>query len=178
MNKSPTGLLECSRVAKILPYSSPILLQHYPLFRDSDKNCAEGDALKTEKFRERWEVLSKDATDLVGRLLKPRVAFSGHSHDYCYLVQRESGAELKKGRPKEEYTIPSFSWRNRDNPGFALATFTATDHHVQMCWLPRESIMDRIYILGIILSIVNVWRLERTWWSKSRSRGIGYTKVE
>lgn len=113
------GIFKCSRgigkncksVGKLSRYSSPIILQHYPMYRESDESCAEHDSLKMEKFRETWEVLSQESTDLIGELLEPRLAFSGHSHDYCLLKNR-----LKI----DEYTIPSFSWRNRNNPAFAL----------------------------------------------------------
>ena len=46
------------------------VLQHFPMYRDSDKNCNEPDEapedLKKLKFRERWECLSQEATSMVG----------------------------------------------------------------------------------------------------------------
>lgn len=113
------GILKCSRgigrncqnAPKLQHYNPPIILQHYPMYRESDEACMEHDTLTIEKFRETWEVLSQESTDLLGELLEPRLAFSGHSHDYCVLQNRLH---------IEEYTIPSFSWRNRDNPAFAL----------------------------------------------------------
>lgn len=84
------------------------------MYRESDEACDERDTKKLEKFRETWEVLSQESTDLLGELLEPRLAFSGHSHDYCRLTNRLN---------IEEFTIPSFSWRNRDNPAFALVSY-------------------------------------------------------
>lgn len=129
-------------------YSPPIILQHYPMYRESDADCEEHDSLTVEgqQFRETWEVLSQEATDLIGDLLEPRLAFSGHSHDYCRLMNR-----LKI----EEYTIPSFSWRNRDNPAFALAKFTEKDYSVNMCQLPRESTMIWMYVAGTVVALLN-----------------------
>ncbi|XP_046425535.1 metallophosphoesterase 1 isoform X2 [Neodiprion fabricii] len=50
-------------------YSKPILLQHYPMYRESDEICHEVDEapanIKSEKFRERWECLSKEASEQV-----------------------------------------------------------------------------------------------------------------
>lgn len=44
----------------------PILLQHFPMYRKSDKVCNEPDEapkeIKNEIFREKWDCLSKEAT--------------------------------------------------------------------------------------------------------------------
>nr|CAH7759884.1 unnamed protein product [Callosobruchus chinensis] len=51
---------------KLDVYSRPILMQHYPLYRQSDADCNDFDAaplpIKHERFRERWECLSQEAT--------------------------------------------------------------------------------------------------------------------
>lgn len=75
--------------------------------------CLESDSEEMEAFRERWEVLSKDATKWLGKMLDPRVAFSGHSHNYC---------RVKNMLDIEEYTISSYSWRNKNNPKFLLVS--------------------------------------------------------
>uniref|UniRef100_A0A914E157 Calcineurin-like phosphoesterase domain-containing protein n=1 Tax=Acrobeloides nanus TaxID=290746 RepID=A0A914E157_9BILA len=87
------------------PYSRPILLQHFPLYRESDEICesfpdlAPPDIIK-EKFRERWECLSKESTDFLLDQLNPRAAFGGHVHFGC-----------RRGwKNFYEYTVPSFSW--------------------------------------------------------------------
>lgn len=120
-NRILLGILKCSRgigkncrsVPKIERHSPPIILQHYPMYRESDDDCIENDTPKIEKYRESWDVLSQESTDFIGELLEPRLAFSGHSHNYCLIKNRLN---------IEEYTIPSFSCRNRDNPAFALVS--------------------------------------------------------
>lgn len=102
----------CRHVTSKLPfYSRPILLQHFPTYRKSDAACIEHDAPEIEVFRPNWEVLSKDATNFLAENLNPRVAFSGHSHHYCR-------SHTIWGT--EEYTVASFSWRNKNNPSFLL----------------------------------------------------------
>lgn len=102
----------CRRVTnKLSFYSRPILLQHFPTYRKSDAACIERDAPEIEVYRENWEVLSKDATNFLAKHLNPRVAFSGHSHHYC---------QTNTTWDAEEYTLASFSWRNKNNPSFLL----------------------------------------------------------
>lgn len=102
----------CRHVTNKLPfYSRPILLQHFPTFRKSDAACIERDAPEIEVYRPNWEVLSKDATNFLAENLNPRVAFSGHSHHYCR-------SHTIWGT--EEYTVASFSWRNKNSPSFLL----------------------------------------------------------
>lgn len=102
----------CDRLADKLPfYARPVLLQHFPTFRESDRECVEHDAPKIEVYRESWEVLSKNATKFLGNRLNPLVAFSGHSHHFC---------RLNNTWNVEEFTIASFSWRNKPNPSFLL----------------------------------------------------------
>lgn len=101
-------------VDKLGFYSRPVLLQHFPTYRKSDEQCEEFDAPEVENYRENWEVLSKNATEFLGTSLNPRVAFSGHSHHYCRTYNSWS---------VEEYTIASFSWRNKVNPSFLLVSF-------------------------------------------------------
>lgn len=109
-------LAECARTRRH-PYSRPILMQHFPTYRISDKVCDEDDSQDIEAYRERFHVLSKDATDMLGKLLKPRLAFAGHSHFYCHNVNRLG---------IDEYTVASFSWRNNVNPSFMLVSMKIT----------------------------------------------------
>lgn len=122
-------------------YSRPIIMQHFPTFRESDSKCKEGDAPIIEPFRENWEVLSKKSTDILGKKLNPRLIFGGHSHHYCY---------LKNTLNVEEYTVASFSWRNKNNPSFLLANFNEETHSISLCNMPKESTQSFIYYLVII----------------------------
>lgn len=102
----------CHYVNKKLPfYSRPILLQHFPTYRRSDAVCIERDIPEIEVYRENWEVLSRDATNFLAENFNPCVAFSGHSHHYC---------RTRTIWDAEEYTLASFSWRNKNNPSFLL----------------------------------------------------------
>lgn len=121
------GVGICDKIPKIHgTYSRPIILQHYPLYRQSDKECQVTDIETIENYREGWEVLSKDATILIYQLLNPRVGFSGHSHQYCHLKN-------KLMNNMDEYTLASFSWRNKNNPSFLLVRikilFNSTDSY-------------------------------------------------
>uniref|UniRef100_A0A336LLC1 Metallophosphoesterase 1 homolog n=1 Tax=Culicoides sonorensis TaxID=179676 RepID=A0A336LLC1_CULSO len=140
------GVGNCEKIPKIGPYSRPIVLQHYPFYRASDKECHEKDSELIERFREGWEVLSKDATNMINKLLKPRVGFSGHSHHYCHLTNR-----LMK---IEEYTLASFSWRNKNNPSFLLTEFTDSHYWISKCDMPKESTVINLYIVGAFLALI------------------------
>ncbi|XP_320098.4 metallophosphoesterase 1 homolog [Anopheles gambiae] len=144
--KCGKGIGQCKDVAKLEEYSRPIVLQHFPMYRESDKECQEHDSPEVDLYRERWEVLSKESTDLIGDLLNPRLAFSGHSHHYCHMVQNR----LKI----EEYTLPSFSWRNKNNPSFMLARISLKEYTVSRCRMPEENTIVTIYLVGGILILL------------------------
>lgn len=153
----------CRYVTKKLPfYSRPILLQHFPTYRQSDVACIEHDAPEIEMYRENWEVLSKNATEFLAKNLNPSVAFSGHSHHYC---------RTKTIWNTEEYTAASFSWRNKNSPSFFLvcsfglssyfdnlymdfifqAAFEGSKYAVTKCDMPVETTVISIYIAAAIL---------------------------
>lgn len=187
----------CSQQADKLPfYSRPILLQHFPTYRPSDEQCDESDIPKTEKYREGWEVLSKAATQFLGKQLSPRVAFSGHSHHYC---------RLRNMWNVDEYTIASFSWRNKPNPSFLLvspsqqihdsaydiclscgnsimlpillsfqAEFNQTHHAVAKCDMPREGTVIVIYVISAFMCLLLFVYLFARW----RSAKADYKKLE
>jgi len=70
-------------------FHNEYFFQHYPMYRESDEICNELDQapneIKAIKFRERWECLSKEASEQV-RLLIAFVAFV--SYIYLILTQR------------------------------------------------------------------------------------------
>ncbi|XP_035227272.1 metallophosphoesterase 1-like isoform X2 [Stegodyphus dumicola] len=134
---------KCKNYSSLPPYSPPIFLQHFPLYRSSDAHCLEPDAappeIINEPFRETWECLSKQSTNKILDLLEPRVAFSGHTHHGCFTLHRER---------IPEWTIPSFSWRNKNDPSFILATFAPDAYMVTKCYMPKESTIVNFYTLG------------------------------
>ena len=64
--------------------TQPILMSHYPLYRESDDHCDEPDEAppgdKSDKFREGWDCLTRNASQLLLNKLKPRLVLSGHTH--------------------------------------------------------------------------------------------------
>lgn len=137
-------------------YSRPLILQHFPMYRDSDKTCDEPDEapedLKRMKFRERWDCLSQEATEMIFDQLDPRAVFTGHTHHGCHVVHGAS-------KDIHEYTVSSFSWRNKNNPAFLLGTLSPNNYAVSKCLMPRESTIITLYIsmfVGFVL-----WELRR-----------------
>ena len=73
-----------------------------------------------------------------------RIVFSAHSHRYC--------DRLYEGRTRE-VTVPSFSWRNRDDPAFLLASLNPNGSTTtSLCPIPRESIVLGTYaVMGTVI---------------------------
>lgn len=137
---------DCDPKRKLEIYSRPILMQHYPLYRESDKECNDFDAApfpeKEERFREKLECLSKEATYTILKQIKPRLALSGHTHHGCTRkLPFEYGIEI---------TMPSFSWRNKNNPNYGLGVFTPNNYAFAKCEMPKESSVTLCYIFGIV----------------------------
>ncbi|XP_078073144.1 metallophosphoesterase 1 isoform X2 [Mustelus asterias] len=99
------------------PASAPILLQHYPLYRVSDAECTgEDSASPAEKkllFREKYDTLSLEASRKLLWWFRPRLILSGHTHSACTVLHDGHLVEI---------SVPSFNWRNRNNPSFLLVT--------------------------------------------------------
>lgn len=148
-------------------YSEPIVLQHFPLYRQSDDECLDKNSINTDKYRERHDTLSKEATEFISQTLQPRAYFSGHSHHYC---------RLKNSREVDEFTLASFNWRNIDNPSFLLAIFTPNDFSISKCDMPVESTVFICYTIGSILSIIfaliNINFIKSFYRSKLRSKSV------
>lgn len=138
---------KCTPIPNLPPNTRPVLLQHMPLYRQSEEVCAGPDSPppweKSVPNREKWECLSKESTNKLFKWLNPRIILDGHTHHGCYVLH---------GDQVPEWTVASFSWRNRNNPSFLLATFTPNNFAVTKCYLPEESTVIFIYIIsGIAL---------------------------
>ncbi|KAH0512909.1 Metallophosphoesterase 1 [Microtus ochrogaster] len=101
-----------------LPFSAPVLLQHYPLYRASDANCSGEDAAPPEErnvpFKEKYDVLSQEASQKLLWWLQPRLVLSGHTHSACEVL----------------------------HPGGVLeGSLTSRDYALSKCYLPFE---DRV----------------------------------
>ncbi|XP_076243466.1 per1-like protein PGAP5 [Calliopsis andreniformis] len=140
---------QCSKDNIISRYSKPIVLQHYPMYRESDEICNEldqaPDEIKNVKFRERWECLSKEASEQLLDILNPRLIIDGHTHHGCRKIHRENILE---------FTIPSFSWRNKNNPSLLLGVFTPNNYSVSKCYMPVESTEIKIYIISATIIFI------------------------
>ncbi|XP_023610032.1 metallophosphoesterase 1 isoform X3 [Myotis lucifugus] len=138
-----------------LPASAPVLLQHFPLYRRSDANCSGEDAAPPEEkgipFKERYDVLSREASQKLLWWLRPRLILSGHTH---------SGCEVLHGAGVPELSVPSFSWRNRNNPSFIMGSLTPTEYALAKCYLPLEDTVLTTYCAAagflVVLMLVHL----------------------
>nr|CAD7571080.1 unnamed protein product [Timema californicum] len=160
--KCTKGVGKCVKGMELEHYSRPILLQHFPMYRESDADCHEPDQapedLKTQKFRERWECLSRESSEVDVALgvslslpissdrmkprsedlalfdeLKPRLIVTGHTHHGCNRIHRKD---------IHEWTISSFSWRNKDNPSFMLGVVLHFSHYLLMSFNRMKPLSD------------------------------------
>lgn len=94
--------------------------QHFPMYRESDKDCIGEDTApaseKNVKFKEAFDCLSKQSSELLFKLIKPRLILSGHTHHHCITKH------VLEDKSVVEYSVPSFSWRNRNDPSFYLVS--------------------------------------------------------
>ncbi|XP_074616158.1 metallophosphoesterase 1-like [Acropora palmata] len=133
---------------------APILIQHFPLYRETEMKCTGVDAPPPEAKpitnRESWDVVSKEMSDKLLELIKPRLVLSGHTHHGCHIVHQDGTPEM---------TIPSFSWRNRNNPSFVLGIITPDKYAVSKCFIPRESTVIALYIMAALSVLLANMRL-------------------
>ncbi|KAF2905570.1 hypothetical protein ILUMI_00618 [Ignelater luminosus] len=142
--KCASGRGSCDGKTRLKIYSKPILMQHFPLYRKSDEDCDEPDEapfpIKTQKFKEGWDCLSKESTYQLLKQIEPRLVLSGHTHHGCTRnLPNSNGIEI---------TIPSFSWRNKDNPSYGLMVVTPNNYSFSKCLMPKESTVINSYMLG------------------------------
>nr|XP_014343965.1 PREDICTED: metallophosphoesterase 1 [Latimeria chalumnae] len=134
---------KCSKVNKT-PSSAPILLQHFPLYRISDSECTGEDAAPSEEknaiFKAKYDVLSHEASQKLIWWFHPRLILSGHTHNACEVIHDRNIPEI---------SVPSFSWRNRNNPSFIMGSISLTDFALSKCFLPRENTVLVIYCTAV-----------------------------
>ncbi|XP_018653818.1 proteasome catalytic subunit 3 (T01 family) [Schistosoma mansoni] len=103
-------------------YSRPVILQHFPLYRSSDRGCSTKpiDAmpkhLRKTVNRPKLDCLSKEATKQLLESLRPRLILSGHTHYSCKMSHQFGN----QSDTAVEWSVASFSWRNLANPGFLM----------------------------------------------------------
>ncbi|KAF5274966.1 hypothetical protein FQR65_LT04309 [Abscondita terminalis] len=125
-------------------YSRPILITHFPLYRQNEEQCNEPDEApyltKIEEYKEGWDCLSKNSTYKILNQIEPKLVLNGHSHHGCTL-------KLPVG-DGEEITISSFNWRNKNNPSYGLFVFGNDNYAFYKCLMPRQSSWICFYVLG------------------------------
>ncbi|KRY68415.1 Metallophosphoesterase 1 [Trichinella pseudospiralis] len=138
----------------VTDYIKPIVMQHFPMFRESDALCDEVDeAPFDQKHRlmlEGKDCLSNKSTRFLLEILQPRAVFSGHTHHGCKTLHNDGEVP--------EWTVSSYSWRNKNNPAFLMVTVTDKDVLVNKCQLPRESTVIIFYLMlftFIIISLIS-----------------------
>ncbi|XP_047515087.1 metallophosphoesterase 1-like isoform X1 [Pieris napi] len=155
--KCSSGSTLCKGKTKVAKYSRPILMQHYPLYRESDSVCTESDAPLSRRnlFEERWDCLSKESTEYLIESLLPRAAFGAHTHNSC-LIRHSLVPRPEHKIEFVEYTVPSFSWRNRLDPKYYLLTVTPYEVKVAKCELTREVTIQVTAVLLILALVVYI----------------------
>ncbi|KAM6953818.1 metallophosphoesterase 1-like [Aplochiton taeniatus] len=113
----------------------------------SDAVCFHGDKKTAQHhhlvFTERHDTLSREASQKLLWWFNPRLILSGHTHKDCHVVH---------GNRHPEVSVPSFSWRNRNDPSFLLASLSAHQYQLSSCALPEESSVLVIYCSGALLA--------------------------
>ncbi|XP_013201242.2 metallophosphoesterase 1 [Amyelois transitella] len=155
--KCSSGSTLCKGNVVLKKYSRPIIMQHYPLYRESDSICTEPDAAplpdRNSLFEERWDCLSRESTEYLVERLRPRSAFGGHTHHSC--VVRHSFVPTADHKIEfTEYTVPSFSWRNRLDPKYYLLTITPEEVRVSKCGLPRECTLQATAVVMLLALLI------------------------
>lgn len=121
----------------------PVLLSHFPLFRESDQFCNEPDSADPEEklieFRPRIDCISEESSDKLISNLRPGLVLTGHTHSGCITEHEYSGHRVV------EHTVASISWRNRADPSFLLISFCPDDILVSKCFVPNEWLIICIY---------------------------------
>ena len=125
------------------------LLQKFNFFQD----CKEPDGAvgedKTKIFRPLWDCLSVQSSKFLLDSLKPRLVMSGHTHHGCRTMH-----QIKDDMQVSEWSVSSFSWRNRNDPAFVLAQFRPHEFVLNKCYLPEEDTVIYVYkICGFLIFV-------------------------
>ena len=136
-------------------YSRPILLQHFPLYRESDAQCDEEDEApaneKHKPFQANMDCLNANSTQFLLDAVRPRWVLSGHTHHGCKIEHGDNRIP--------EWSVSSFSWRNRNNPTFILGQITPDEVALSKCFLPEENTVIHIYVVaGALFGVFYLWK--------------------
>lgn len=112
--------------------------------------------LKKQRFREGWDCIGKDASKALLKQIRPRIVMSGHTHHGCTRkLPTGDGVEI---------TVPSFSWRNKDNPNFGMVSqHVEITHH---CWVLIDTKCSKS------IRNINVYEKNRRWFRIIRFQAV------
>lgn len=148
LNKEKSNCREENDVVRCKTNGNAVLLQHFPLYRKNETMCIGEDGpskhLQDIENKESWDVLSEESTDFILQMINPAFVLSGHAHHGCF-VNRKGTWEL---------SVPSFSWRNINNPSIVLGVFDDAEIILQKCYLPKESTVINLYIAAALFFII------------------------
>lgn len=152
-SEASSRIEEISTKLKAKGSKRPVLLMHFPLYRINDENCYEADsaegAERSTQFRPKLDCVSKESTDLLLKSLNPKLVLTGHTHNGCFKIHEPGHIP--------EYTVASFSWRNRRNPSFLVIKFCSGDtFSVGKCFLPNEHSVAFIYFVCLIITLIQL----------------------
>lgn len=136
--------------------SRPILLTHFPLYRDDDTLCEYPNSLREivkKKNIEGKDVLHKHSSGLILDLLKPRLILSGHTHMDCNVGHKIGTLDEQA----EELTISSYNHKYAElRPSFLLISANSTHIFTTRCGLVDEFVILTIYLLTFITVVLNL----------------------
>jgi len=130
------GTLYLRNEAKSRIPDRPIILQHFPLWRLNDELC-KNNLADSAKYTDRntinnpdREALSPGISGKIIKKIKPKMIFSGHTHNGC--LRKHDNNLL-------EVSVASFNYRNRDNPVYILLKIFDDKIMVSKNFVPRQS---------------------------------------
>uniref|UniRef100_A0A8C7KVV8 Uncharacterized protein n=1 Tax=Oncorhynchus kisutch TaxID=8019 RepID=A0A8C7KVV8_ONCKI len=122
--------------------------QHYPVYHLNDAECTGKDVTSPEErhqvFHEHYDMLYQEASQRLPLIL------SGNTH---------SAYEVVHDNKHPEISVPSFSWRNCNNPSFILGRESGHNLPLSLCRAPsfllEESSVVAIYCAtGMVVSLM------------------------
>uniref|UniRef100_A0A8C7UFI7 Calcineurin-like phosphoesterase domain-containing protein n=1 Tax=Oncorhynchus mykiss TaxID=8022 RepID=A0A8C7UFI7_ONCMY len=119
--------------------------QHYPVYHLNDAECTGKDVASPEEchqvFHEQYDMLYQETSQRLPLIL------SGHTHSACKVVHDNKHPEI---------SVPSFSWRNCNNPSFILriGTQPPTPCRAPSFLLEESSVMAIYCATGMVVSLM------------------------
>jgi len=161
-----------------------ILLSHVPSFRENDLDC-DKDRLRErahvtyfapeEPLRNAFDVFNEQVSQDLLSKVSPDLMLSGHLHSQC--VKSSSFLDGQELVQFMDVSVPSFSYRMRPDPGYAVVYFDkeSRQFETKICKLPSEPFMIAMDIaggIGLATAIVLIGVARWSDASKSKSKAL------